>query len=173
MRPILAFICAMLPGVAIGGQAPTIQVWIAGHVTVTTSDSLTRTAVRVKGRMIRDSIRSGDHDVIFCITHAKPLASKLNYTGQGRVVYRTPGGGKSSAKGPGAEKMLPALGVFQADGQTAFFLAEGQGHPHPLAERSVANVSTFAIVDIVLHDVRDRKGKRQGADTPSCVESNR
>ena len=47
------FICTMLPGIAVYGQAATIQVWISGDATVTTSDSLTLTAVRVKGRMWR------------------------------------------------------------------------------------------------------------------------
>ena len=78
MRRILVLICTMLPGVAVNGQAPTIQVWITGDVTVTTSESLTLTAVRVKGRMWHNSIRSGEHHVVFCITHAKPIASKLN-----------------------------------------------------------------------------------------------
>jgi hypothetical protein len=149
MRRILVLICTMLPGVGVYAQAPKIQVRIAGDVTVTTSDSLTLTAVRVKGRMWRDSVRSGEHDVVFCITHAKPIASKLNYTGGGRVVYWTPRRGKSTAKGPRAEKMLPALGVLQADGESRFFLAEGQGYPHPPNERSVGRLSTFHIVNIV------------------------
>jgi hypothetical protein len=173
MRRILVLICTMLSGVAVYGQAPTIQVWIAGDVTVTTSDSLTLTAVRVKGRMWRDSIRSDEHDVVFCITHAKPMASKLNYTGRGRVVYRTPRSGKSTAKGPRAEKMMPALGVLKADGESLFFLTEGQGYPHPPNERSVGKMSTFAIVHLVRHDVRDLKDKRQKTDTLSCVESKR
>ena len=154
-------------------QAPTIQVWITGDVTVTTSESPTLTAVRVKGRMWRDSIRSGEHDVVFCITHATPIASKLNYTGLGRVVYRTPPSGESAAKGPRAEKMAPALGVVKPDGEALFFLAEGQSYPHPPNERSIGKMSTFAIVNVVRHDVRDLKDKRQKTDTSSCGESKR
>jgi hypothetical protein len=172
MRRILVLTCTMLPSVALYGQAPTIQVWISGDVTVTTSDSLTLTAVRVKGRMWRDSIRSGEHDVVFCIAHAKPIASKLNYTGKGRVVYRTPRSGKSAAKGARAATMLPALGVLQADGESPFFLAEGQWYPHPINERSVGNVSTFAIVNLVRHEVRELKGKRQKSDTLRASKAN-
>ena len=168
MRRILVLICTMLPGVAVNGQAPTIQVWITGDVTVTTSESLTLTAVRVKGRMWHNSIRSGEHHVVFCITHAKPIASKLKYTGGGAVVYRTPRSEKSTRKGPRSEKMLPALGVLQADGESPFFLAAGQSYPHPPNERSVGNVSTFAVVNLVRHDVRDLNGKRQKTDTLLC-----
>jgi hypothetical protein len=59
---ILVLICTMLSQVAYG-QTPTMQVWISGDLTVTTSESLTLTAVKVKGLMHRDSIRSGDHHV--------------------------------------------------------------------------------------------------------------
>jgi hypothetical protein len=158
----------MLPGVTVNGQAPTVQVWITGDVIVTTSESLTLTAVKVKGRMYRNSIRSGEHHVVFCITHAKPIASKLNYTGRGAVVYRTPRSEKSTGKGPRSEKMLPALGILQANGESPFFLAPGQSYPHPPNERSVGHVSTFAIVNLVRHDVRDFKGKRQETDTLLC-----
>jgi hypothetical protein len=153
-------------------QSPTIQIWISGDVTVATSESLTHTAVKVRGRMVRDSVRSGEHEVVFCLTHAQPIASKLTYMGAGRVVYRAPRIGKSAATGPGAEKMLPALGVLQVDGESRFFLAEGQGYPHPPNERSVGSVSTFAVVEIVREDVHDPKGKRQLSDGSSCLESN-
>ena len=106
------------------GQSPTtIQIWIYGDVTITTSGSLMYTAVRVKGRY-RDSVRSGEHEVVFCITHAQPIASKLNYMGRGRVVYWAARTGKSTANGPRAEKMLPALGlgVLQTDGESRFSL---------------------------------------------------
>lgn len=145
------------------------RVWITGEVTVTTSESLTLTVVRVKGRMWRNSIRSGEHHVVFCVTHAKPIASKLNDRGGGRVVYRTPRSEKSAGYGPRSENMLPALGVLQANGESPFFLAAGQSYPHPPHERSVGNVSTFAIVNLARHDVRDLKGKRQKTDAP-CRE---
>ena len=170
MPGTFGLIWTMLVSVTIYGQSPTIQVWISGEVTVTTSDSLTLTAVRVKGRMWRDSVRGGEHEVVFCITHAKPIASKLNYTGKGRVVYRTPDIGKSTATEARADKILPALGVLQADGESPFFLAEGQSHPHPPNERSVGNVATFAVANIVQQDVRDPKGKRQNTDALSCIE---
>jgi hypothetical protein len=163
---ILVLICTMLPGVA-SAQTPTIQVWINGDLTVTTSESLTATAVRVKGHMWRDSIRSGQHHVLFCVTHATPITLKLNYTGPGRVVYRTARSGRSTTQEPRAEKMLPALGVLQADGEALFFLAEGTPYPHPPNERSVGKLSTFAITKIVRHDVRDQ------TKTLSCVESKR
>ena len=154
----------MLLTVTVYGHSPTIQVWISGDVTVTTSDSRTLTAVSVKGLMWRDSVRSGERDVVFCITHAKPIASKLNYAGRGRVVYRT---------GTRADTMLPALGVLQADGESPFFLAAGEGYPHPPNERSVGKLSTFAVVNIVLQDVRDRRGKRQNTNVLPCIERKR
>lgn len=159
----------MLSGVAYG-QTPTIQVWISGDLTVTTSETLTLTAVKVKGFMHRDSIRSGDHHVLFCITHANPIASKLSYSGRGRVVYRTARSGRSTTKET-AEKMLPALGVLQADGETLFFLAEGAGYPHPPNERSVGRLATFAIVNIVRHEVRNLHSKPQKTEALSCAES--
>ena len=167
---ILVLICAMLPGVA-SGQTPTIQVWNIGNVTVTTSESLTLTAVSVKGHMWRDSIRSGEHQVLFCITHANLIASKLNYTGPGRVVYRTARSGRSTTKEPPAEKMLRALGILQADGETLFFLGEGAGYPHPPNERFLGRFATFAIANIVRHEVRNLHSKRPKSDASSCAES--
>ena len=163
---ILVLICTMLPGVA-SAQTPTTQVWINGDVTVTTSESLTVTAVRVKGHMLRDSVRSGKHHVLFCVTHATPIASKLNYTGPGRVVYRTARSGRSTTQEPRAETMLPALAVLQANGESPFFLAQGTPYPHPPNERSLGKLSTFAITQIVRHDVRDQ------TKTSSCVEGKR
>jgi len=165
-------ICTLLPGIAVYAQAPTPQVWIAGDITVSTSDSLTVTVVRVKGRMYRDSSRSGEHDVVFCMTHLTPLAAKLNYTGRGRVVYRMAGSGKPTKNGARAEEMMPALGVLQADGESRFFLGEGQPYPHPPNERTVGKLSTFAVVNIVRHDVGD-PSNRQKTDALSCVESKR
>ena len=167
---ILVLICTMLSGVAYG-QTPTTQVWISGDLTVTTSESLTLTAVKVKGFMYRDSVRSGEHHVLFCVSHATPIASRLSYTGRGRVVYRTPYSGRSTTKEPPAEKMLRALGVFQADGETLFFLAEGAGYPHPPHERSVGRLATFAITNVVRHEVRTLNSKRQEAEALSCAES--
>ena len=172
MPGTFALIWTMLVSVTIYGQSPTIQIWISGEVTVTTSDSLTLTAVRVKGRMWRDSVRGGEHEMVFCITHAKPIASQLKYTGKGRVVYRTPHIGKSTATEPRSDKMLPALGVLQADGQSPFFLAEGQSYPHPPNERFVGNVATFAVVNIVQQDVSDPKAERHKTDA-SCMERKR
>jgi hypothetical protein len=68
----------MLLGVAVNTQAPPIQVRIVGDVTVITSDSLTLTAVTVKGHMWSDGVRGGEHNVVFCITHANAVSSKLN-----------------------------------------------------------------------------------------------
>lgn len=163
----------MLLSVTVFGQSSTTQVWISGHVMVTTSDSLTSTKVRVQGRMWRDGVPSGEHDVVFCIAHATPVESKLNYTGGGRVVYRTRPSEKSTAKRPRAEKMLPALGVLQADGESPFFLAEGQRYPHPPNERSVGRVSTFAVVSIVRQDVGDPTGQRENTEALSCAERRR
>jgi hypothetical protein len=163
----------MFSSVTMYGQSPTIQIWIYGDVTVTTSDSLTYTAVRVKGRMYRDSVRSGEHEVVFCITHAQPIASKLNYTGGGRVVYRAPPTGKSTANVPRAEKTLPALGVLQTDGESRFFLAEGQSYPHPPSERSVGRVTTFKSVNVIRQDYLDRDGRQRGTDPSSCFATER
>ena len=69
--------------------------------------------------------------------------------------------------------MRPALGVLQADGESPFFLAEGQSYPHPPNERSVGSVATFAVVNIVQQDVDDPKGERQKADALSCIERKR
>jgi hypothetical protein len=172
MRRIPVLICTMLLGVVVCAQVPTM-VWIMGDVTVTTSDSLTHTAVRVKGRMWRDSQWTGEHDTVFCITHANPIPAKLDYTGRGRVVYRVPRRGKPTAKAPRVEKILPTLAVLQANGESPFFLAEGQPFAYPPWERTAGHMSTFAIVSLVRQDVRDLKGERQKTTILSCVESKR
>jgi hypothetical protein len=81
-------------------------------------------------------------------------------------VYWVSGSGK--AKGPRVEKMLPTLAILQANGESLFFLAEGQPYAYPPRERSVGHVSTFAIVNVVRHDARNLRGKRQETDTLSC-----
>jgi hypothetical protein len=109
------------------GQRPPKRVYISGDLTVTTSDSLALTAVTVKGRAWRDDIASPEKEFVFCITHHEPLPAKLNYTGKGRVVYRTPHNERSAVANTGSpEPILPALAVLQSDGESRFFLAEGQ-----------------------------------------------
>ena len=112
---------------------------------------------------------------VFCITHAQPIASKLNYMGRGRVVYWAARTGKSTANGPRAEKMLPALGlgVLQTDGESRFFLGDGQSYPHPPSERSVGRVTTFKDVNVIRQDYLDRDGRRRGTDPSSCFATER
>ena len=72
------------------GQSMPIRVYVGGNVTVTTSDSLTRTAISVRGHVWRnDTGITEQEDFVFCITHPKPIGSKLDYKGSGRVVYRS------------------------------------------------------------------------------------
>jgi hypothetical protein len=140
---IVVLVCTVFLGAVRHGQSMPIRVHIAGHVTVTTSDSLARTAVLVTGRAARDGTVTAEKEFVFCIAHPEPLPSKLKYAGSGRVVYRVPRNEHPVEKTPGPEQILPALAVLQSDGESRFFLAEGQ--PYPLApnERTVGRVTTF------------------------------
>lgn len=119
-RNLRARLCCVLGSVA-PAQLMPIRVYIAGDVTVTTSDSLTRTAVSVTTeRAFRDDTPSAEQVFVFCVTHAEPIASKLNYRGGARVVYRTPRDGNSRANAASPEQILPALAVLQIDGESHF-----------------------------------------------------
>ena len=164
---ILVLICAMLPGVA-SGQTPTIQVWITGNVTVTTSESLTLTAVSVKGHMWRDSIRSGEHQVLFSITHANPIASKLNYTDrEGSFI------GRLAAAGPLRKNRLRRKcsghsGFFKPMERLCFSLKRERGIPiHRTSDSSEDSLrlpsQTSSGTRFVICTVSDRRAKRRRA----------
>lgn len=175
MRILMLMLAGMLfPNAAVYGQVPT-RVYIPGEVTVVTSDSLGFTFVSVAGRAWRDNVRAGaDKEFAFCIAHAKPLASRLNYKGKGRVVYRASPDKPSTASAAGPEHILPALAVLRGrDGEAWFFLADGQADPHPPHERSVGAIGTFASADVVRQDYVDRNGRRRGTDASSCFETKR
>jgi hypothetical protein len=156
----------------VSDQPPPTRVNVSGDLTVTTSDSLALTAVTVRGRAWREDIESPESVFVFCITHQEPLPAKLNYTGKGRVVYLTPRNETSAvAKTGSPEPILPALAVLQSDGESRFFLAEGQPYPHAPDERSVGRVSRFKVIDLSRRDYLDRDGMRRGTDPSSCFAS--
>jgi len=170
----LLFPAAVLT-VVVQGQSLAIRVYIVGDVTVSTSDSLSLTVVSVKGRARRNDTVSTETEFVFCITHPEPIPTKLNYTGTGRVVYRTPRSDSSAARAkPGSpERILPALAVLQADGESRFFLGEGQPYPHPPHERTVGKLSTFRVVTVIRQDYLHRDGTRRGTDPSSCFAGGR
>lgn len=156
------------------GQSMPIRVYVGGNVTVTTSDSLTRTAISVRGHVWRnDTGMTEQEDFVFCITHPKPIGSKLDYKGSGRVVYRSLRHTTSIAEPIGPERILPALAVLQSDGESRFFLGKGQSYPHPPNETTVGRVTTFDAVDVIRQDYLDRSGRRRGTDPSSCFASER
>jgi hypothetical protein len=165
---IFVVTCAVLSAV-VSGQLMPIRVYVSGDVTVTTSDSLARTAVSVTGRVRRESTLIAERkEFAFCITHPRPIAAKLNYRGKAIVVYQPLRNETAIAKAVGPEQILPALAVLQSDGESRFFLAEGQPYPHPPNERSVGRVTTFRGVNVIRQDYVDRDGSRRGSDAASC-----
>lgn len=167
---ILVLACTLFFNAVVYGQLPT-RVSIAGEVTVATSDSLAFTFVSVAGRAWRDNIASAEKEFAFCIAHAKTLASRLNYKGKGRVVYRVAADKPSTGTAAGPEQILPALAVFHPNGPVGeawLFLAEGQAYPHPPNERSVGAITTVASADVIRQDYVDRHGRRRETDASSC-----
>jgi hypothetical protein len=161
--------------VLVRGQSQPVRVHISGDVTVSTSESLGLTAVSVTGRAWRDDVASTEKEFVFCITHAEPIPVKLDYTGKGRVAYLTPPneGSAVRTKARRPERMLPALAVLQSDGESRFFLAEGQRYPHAPNEWSVGRVSTFRVVDVSRQDYLHHDGTRRGTNPSSCFGSDR
>jgi hypothetical protein len=171
---ILVLVCAVFSGAVVHGQSMPIRVYVSGDVTVTTSDSLARTAVSVTGRVWRDGTAiAEEEEFVLCITHPKLIASKLDYRGKARVVYQPLGNDTPIAKAAGPEQILAALAVLQRDGESRFFLAEGQSYPHPPNERSVGRVTTFRGVNAIRQDYLDRHGRRRGTDPSSCFATER
>ena len=154
------------------GQSST-KIYIPGEITVLTSDSLAFTFVAVAGQSWGNNVRSAEKEFAFCIAHAKPLASRLDYKGKGRVIYRTSPDKASTRKPAGPEPILPALGVLRADGEIWWFLAEGQPYPHPPHERSAGWGTTFRSADVTRQDYVDRNGRRRGTAASSCFATKR
>jgi len=172
---VLALAGTLFPNTVVYGQLPA-RVYIAGEVTVATSDSLAATFVSVVGRAWRDNHATAEQEFAFCIVHANSLASRLNYKGQGRIVYPVSPDKPSTASAAGPEHILPALAVFHPtgrDGEAWFFLADGQAYPHPPNERSVGATTTFASADVIRQDYVDRNGRRRGTDASSCFATKR
>jgi hypothetical protein len=170
---IVVLVCAVVGAIAPAELIP-IRVYIAGDVTVTTSDSLTRTAISVTAeRAFRDDAPSAEREFVFCIVHPEPIASKLNYKGGASIVYRATRNRTSIATTAGPEQILPALAVLQSDGESRFLLAEGQSYPHPPNERSVGRVTMFRGVNVIRQDYRDRDGRRRGIDPSACFATER
>ena len=69
---IIVLVSIVFVGAVMQGQSMPIQVHIAGHVTVMTSDSLARTAVLVTGRASRDGTVTTEKEFLFCIAHPEP-----------------------------------------------------------------------------------------------------
>jgi hypothetical protein len=171
-KEIFVLVCAVFLGAVAPAQLNPIRVYIAGDVTVTTSDSLRHTAITVTTeRVFRGEIASSEREFVFCIAHARPIASKLNYNGRARIVYRAMRDRTSTTAGP--EQILPALAVLQSDGESRFFLAAGQSYPHPPNETSVGRVTTFRALNVIRQDYLDRDGRRRGTDPSACFVTQR
>jgi hypothetical protein len=170
---IVVLVCAVFLGAVRPAQLTPIRVYVGGEVTVSTSDSLTRTTVSVTGRAWRDNKASAEREFVFCIAHPEPIAAKLNYKGCASIEYRATRNRTSRATTAGPEQILPALAVLQSDGKSRFFLADGQSYPHPPNERSVGRVTTFRGVNVTRPDYRDRDGKRRGAGPSACFATER
>jgi hypothetical protein len=98
-------VCPVLLTIVVHPPVMPIRVYIPGLVTVTTSESLARTAVAVTARAWRDDNVTAEREFTFCIAHPRPLAAKLNWTGWTGSV-------------------IGAAAVLQSDGDRGFSLVK-------------------------------------------------
>ncbi len=109
-------------------------------------------------------------DFLFCIDQDRAGAAKaVNFTGQGRVIYRpTPVPGMPDAMaGRTPESVASVLTVIAGTGEAWVFVAKGQA---PLQPPSAAARSTAVPVSIVRKtDWPAPSGPRRGTDISSCL----
>ncbi len=120
---IFVLVCAVFLGAVAPAQLPPIRVYIAGHVTVTTSESLRHTSITVRTeRVFRDEIPSSEREFVFCIAHPEPIASKLNYKGGARIVYHATRNRTSMSTTAGPEQYYRRLPFCKATESRGFSL---------------------------------------------------
>ena len=146
-----------------------------GVVTAQTQDKVLAASLTVKtvGHTTAVHGKAADPkigDFLFCIDQDQSGGGKaVNFTGQGRVIYRpmpVPGMPESLV-GKTPESVASVLTVIAATGEAWMFVAKGQTALQPPAN---APRSTTVPVSIVRKtDWSPGSGPRRGADISSCL----
>ena len=109
-------------------------------------------------------------DFLFCIDQDQSAGTKaVNFTGQGRVIYRpmpVPGMPESML-GKSPESVASLLTVIAGTGETWLFVAKGQGALQPPATGSRSTTVPVSIVRKT--DWSPGTGPRRGTDISSCL----
>jgi hypothetical protein len=146
-----------------------------GTVAAQTQDKVLTAAVTIKteGRTTAVHGKSADPklgDFLFCIDQDQAGAAKaVNFTGQGRVIYRpvpVPGIPESML-GKTPESVANALTVIAGTGEAWIFVAKGQAALQPPAAGSKSTTIPVSIVRKT--DWSPGTGPRRGTDISSCL----
>ncbi len=135
---------------------------LTGHLTVATSPA-GRTTVVAGG-----ANAGAEPDFLFCISHAKPLSSKIEYKGPGKVIYQP----RQRPEAPpgititGPTPVAPLLAVAPANAPPMIFTAPGQTIP---AEASLDGATTYTVGTVTRMDWAAAKGPRRGTSIEGCL----
>jgi hypothetical protein len=128
--------------------------------------------IKTEGRTTAVHGKSADPklgDFLFCIDQEQAGAAKaINFTGQGRVIYRpvpVPGVPESMI-GKTPENVAPALTVIAGTGEAWLFVAKGQTALQPPAG---AKSTTIPVSIVRKTDWSPGTGPRRGTDISSCL----
>ena len=146
----------------------------AGVVAAQTTDKVLTAALTIKteGRTTAVHGKSADPkvgDFLFCIDQEQSGAKAINFTGQGRVIYRpmpVPGMPESMV-GKTPESVASLLTVVAATGETWQFVAKGQTAIQP--PTGGAKPTTIPVSIVRKTDWSPGTGPRRGTDISSCL----
>lgn len=135
---------------------------LSGQLTVTSSPSGSATAV------IGRAQAGAPVDFAFCISHAKPLAAPLQYSGPGKVVYlpQPIPGLPPGVEIQGPESIAPVLGVVPEKGAGHLFVAKGA---RPLVDPSLKDAARYTVSSVTRTDWAPKGGARRGTDAEGCI----
>ena len=145
-----------------------------GAVAAQTPDKVLTAAVTIKtqGRTTAVHGKSADPkvgDFLFCIDQEQGAAAKaINFTGQGRVIYRPVAvpGIPESMLGKTPENVANALTVIAGTGEAWLFIGKGQT---PLQAPGGAKSTTVPVSIVRKTDWSPGTGPRRGTDISSCL----
>lgn len=139
---------------------------LVGHVAITTSKTGRTTAVAVK----KDAAAK-DLEALFCVDLATPAPPKLEFSGPGRVIYRSqpitglPAGVKIS----GPESVSSMLAVVPNQGRGWLFAAKGEKPLLAAGDPAIAGAATVSVSIVRRVDWLGDDGRRRGTDLEGCL----
>ncbi len=151
------------PALAIGLAASQTQDTVLNAaLTVKTSGHTTAVHGKVDDRKVGD--------FLFCIDQDRSGAAKsINFTGQGRVIYRPMPipGMPASMVGKTPESIASLLTVIAGTGEAWMFVEKGQSALQPPGSSSRSTTVPVSIVRKT--DWSNGSGPRRGTDISSCL----